>query len=56
MQAHSLPKMDDTTFSKFDLNAYMSMSWQNCKMTTEVVNRKVGDKAVVFNEMLNFGL
>ncbi len=56
MQAHSLPKMDDTTFSKFDLNAYMTMSWQNSIMTTKVVDRKAGDNAVVFNEMLNFGL
>ena len=32
LQAHSLPAMDNTTLTKYDLNAYMSMSWQNCKM------------------------
>lgn len=48
--------MDDTTFTKYDLNAYMNMSWQNNKMQTEVINRKAGDSIVIFNEMFNYGL
>ena len=49
LQAYTLPKMDDTTFTNIDLNAYMFMKWNGKTLETRVNDRKVGDKITNFN-------